>query len=203
MDITDLTKCLEDAKMGGGESCSEDKKVIQKQTEIRNVGREIVRCDSDWRKGTQNLWGTLIWNRYSPGKSNLESSCMVRNLGRTVKANRVSDACTVTNTGHSGLKVTVRESMDMEGGCNSVVLSVWSHAPSVLPGCALRSLWLEGKVIGDALRWRQGFWQINLLSLQGSWSPWASSSGSNQFFSFSLSLLPQCAFKYYHGLCVP
>lgn len=40
MDIIDLTKCLEDAKTGGVESSSEDRKAIQKQTEIRNVGRK-------------------------------------------------------------------------------------------------------------------------------------------------------------------
>lgn len=40
MDIIDLAECLEDAKLGGVESSNEDRKAIQKETEIRNMGRK-------------------------------------------------------------------------------------------------------------------------------------------------------------------
>lgn len=39
MHITGLTKWLEDAKVKGVESSSEDRKAIQKETGIRNIGR--------------------------------------------------------------------------------------------------------------------------------------------------------------------
>ena len=60
MDIIDLTKCLEDAKMGGVESSSEDRKAIPKADQDQGYKQEIARCDSDWRKRTQNIWRTII-----------------------------------------------------------------------------------------------------------------------------------------------
>lgn len=41
--------------------------------------------------------------------------------------------------------------MNMEGGYISASVSVWGHALPVLLGCALRSVWLEGKVTDDIL----------------------------------------------------